>query len=197
MENERYLRGVREQYELYPYPKRNPEEELNSLFVSWSDQIGNISHYCYKGLRDLRDGGRFLIAGGGTGDAAIHIAEQLRGTSGEVVYIDLSSASMDIARKRAEARGLNNISWHHGSLLGLPDMDVGKFDVINCIGVLHHLSDPLEGLRALSSVLKEEGCICMMVYAQYGRTAIYQMQELMRQVNDGELNRVCSESITD
>lgn len=181
-----YLRSVREQYESYPYPKRDPFDEKKNLFVTTTEHLGKISHYCYRGMRDLREGGRFLVAGGGTGDAAIYLAEQLRDTNGEIVYVDLSSRSMDIARKRAEVRGLKNISWHQNSLLELPNLNLGTFDYINCCGVLHHLANPSQGLQALSRVLKEDGCMAIMVYAQYGRTAIYQIQELMRRINVGE-----------
>ena len=83
---------------------------------------------------------------------------------------------MDIAKQRASIRGLNNITWMHTSLLDLPSLDIGKFDYINCSGVLHHLESPQEGLAALNSVLKQDGAILIMVYAKYGRTAIYQIQ---------------------
>lgn len=181
-----YLKSVRSQYESYPYPKRIPLDEKLKLFVTSTEHLGKISHYCFNGTRDLREGGRFLIAGGGTGDAAIYLAEQLRNTNGEVVYVDISSRSMEIARQRAEVRGLTNISWHQNSLLDLPDLNLDEFDYINCCGVLHHLSDPAKGLQALSSVLKDDGCMAVMVYAQYGRTAIYQIQELMRYINKDE-----------
>ncbi|HEB87246.1 MAG TPA: class I SAM-dependent methyltransferase [Gammaproteobacteria bacterium] len=188
MNSDEYLASVREQYENFPYPKRPPEDEKRTLFVTTTEHIGNISHYCFGGKRDLRDGARCLVAGGGTGDAALFLSEQLRNTNAEVVYVDLSRASMGIAHERAEVRGLTNITWLQRSLLELPDMDIGTFDYINCCGVLHHLDDPVKGLNALSSVLKEEGAMGIMVYAQYGRTAIYQMQELMRLINTGENN---------
>jgi hypothetical protein len=69
-------------------------------------------------------------------------------------------------------------------LLDLDSSAIGKFDYINCSGVLHHLEDPSKGLTTLKSLLKPHGCIGVMVYAKYGRTAIYQVQELMRLIND-------------
>ena len=42
----------------------------------------------------------------------------------------------------------------------------GKFDLIQCSGVLHHLSNPQEGLNILSEALAEEGGAAIMVYAQ-------------------------------
>jgi len=188
MNDEKYLQKVREQYENYPYPKRDPEKEKQGLYFTSTEHLGKISHYGFNGKRDLRQGGRCLVAGGGTGDAVLYLAEQLRDTDATVVYVDLSQSSMDIAKQRAEIRGLNNIEWHQKSILELPDMDVGSFDFINCCGVLHHLADPSEGLKALSSVLKNDGCMAIMVYATYGRTGIYYMQELMRQINGDEEN---------
>ena len=49
-----------------------------------------------------------------------------------------------------------------------------------CTGVLHHLPDPDVGLRALRDVLRPQGAMHLMVYALYGRTGIYMMQEYCR-----------------
>ncbi len=126
------------------------------------------------------------MAGGGTGDAAIYLAEQLRHTRTRVTYLDISKASMKIAKKRAKIRRLDNIEWVQGSLLDLPRLGLGPFRYINCTGVLHHLEDPSAGLLALMSALEEGGAMGLMVYGKYGRTGIYQIQELMRLVNQGE-----------
>jgi hypothetical protein len=61
--------------------------------------------------------------------------------------------------------------------------DLGKtFDQVICTGVLHHLPDPVVGLRALRSVLEPQGAMHLMVYAPYGRTGIYMLQEFCRRV---------------
>ena len=67
------------------------------------------------------------LAGGGTGDACIMLAQQLidRRCPGEVVYLDLSTASRQICEARAKARGLRNIQFLTGSLLDLPTMNIG------------------------------------------------------------------------
>ena len=126
--------------------------------------------------------GRWWRAGG-TGDATIFLAEQLRGTDAEIVHLDMSHASILLAQERAKIRGLTNITWVQYSLLSLPALGLGKFDYINCSGVLHHLADPDLGLRVLLSALKEGGAIGLMVYGTTGRTGVYQMQALMRMVN--------------
>ena len=187
MKSDNYLKSVRNQYENYPYPLKNPEDEKTRLENIAEAFLERINFYCFKGKRDFYNF-RVLIAGGGTGDATIFLAEQLRDKSSEVIYVDISHASMDIAKKRAELRGLTNITWIHGSLLDLPDMDLGKFDYINCSGVLHHLEDPKKGLEALKSVLKSDGAMSIMVYGKYGRMGIYSMQQLMKLINEQENN---------
>ncbi len=58
-----------------------------------------------------------------------------------------------------------------------------SFDQIICTGVLHHLADPDAGLGALRSVLNPDGAMHLMVYARYGRTGIYMLQEFCRRVD--------------
>jgi len=181
-----YLEEVRNQYESLPYPPRDPESEKRQLRCMWSDKIDRINFYCFEGRKDLRVNSRILVAGGGTGDSTIFLAEQLYGTDSEVVHLDICKASIDIAKKRSEVRGLNNITWIHDSILSIADIDIGEFDYINCSGVLHHLESPEKGLLALKSVLKENGAMHIMLYGKYGRSAVYQMQDLMKMVNIGE-----------
>jgi len=182
---QQYFKTVEERYDIDPYPRRDPEKEREMIYVTATEYLGKINHYCYGGERDLRDNCRFLVAGGGTGDAAIYLAEQLRNTESEVVYIDISSASMKVAQSRAEVRGLTNIKWLHGSLIELPNMNLGEFDYINCSGVLHHLEDPLAALKALDKMLKSDGCMGLLLYAKYGRASLYNLQSLMQVINSG------------
>jgi len=189
MNNPNYLEEVRDQYEDYPYPLRDPEDERKRLCETFFDGLDKMNYYCFGGKKDWSKGFRALIAGGGTGDAAVYLAEQLRHTDADIIYIDISETSMEVAKKRAEIRGLKNITWIKDSLLNIPKLDLGKFDFINCSGVLHHLADPDEGLGVLACALKDIGAMGIMVYAPHGRAAIYQMQELMRLINKNEENR--------
>ena len=185
MQDDSYLKEVRNQYENYPYPARHPEQENSRLVISKSCSLDCINFYGFEGKRDLTKDLRVLVAGGGTGDDIIYLAEQLRDTNAEVVYLDMTAESMSIAKQRAKIRGLNNITWHHDSLLNLNAEQYGQFDFISCTGVLHHLEDPELGLKALTNVLHPKGLMYIMVYATVGRTGVYQMQELMRRVNIG------------
>lgn len=176
---------VRAQYEEFPFPLRNPEDEANGLIVTEQDFLGKISHFCFGGRQSFGNGFRVLVAGGGTGDHTIFLAEQLRDYDAGVTYIDISAASLDIARKRAQVRGLDNIEWHHGSILDIPSLGFAPFNLISCTGVLHHLPEPERGLAALRSVLAPDGAMSLMLYGRMGRLSIYAGQELMRLVNQG------------
>ena len=182
-----YLPEVRSQYEALPYPPCNPDDDHQRMVLTWLEDLPMINHYCFAGKQSFQNNFRALVAGGGTGDATIFLAEQLKASNAEVVHLDMSQASIALARRRAEIRGLTNITWVHASLLDLPTLGLGKFDYINCSGVLHHLADPDPGFKALRSVLKDDaenhGAMGLMVYATAGRTGVYQMQALMRMVN--------------
>ena len=174
---------VRDHYLDYPYPPCKPEDDKRRLAQTQGSYLGEINHYLFNGEENFQNGFRILIAGGGTGDATIYLADQLQETNAEIVYLDFSTTSMQIAQERARNRRLTNITWIEDSLLNIPNLDLGKFDFINCIGVLHHLKDPDAGLQILADSLSDTGGMDIMVYAQYGRTAVYQIQELLRLVN--------------
>jgi SAM-dependent methyltransferase len=174
--------GVRAQYEELPYPARDPRDEAIRLITGTPSHILEINHYLFSGRLNFTRPFRALVAGGGTGDACIMLAQQLadRSCPGEVVYLDLSQASRAICEGRAKARGLRNLQFLTGSLLDLPTMNIGQFDYIDCTGVLHHLPDPSAGMKALASVLQPDGGIGVMLYGQYGRTGVYPLQEILR-----------------
>lgn len=120
------------------------------------------------------------MAGGGTGDSTIYLAEQLRELGGEVVYLDVSAASMAVARARADVRGLTNIHWLNDSLMNLPALGLGAFDYVSCTGVLHHLESTEAGLAVLAGALRDDGVILLMLYGRYGRRSVYDLQALLR-----------------
>ncbi|MEE9194398.1 MAG: class I SAM-dependent methyltransferase [Alphaproteobacteria bacterium] len=173
---------LRAQYEAFPYPPRDPEEEDRRLITGSPSHILEINHYIYAGRRDFTKSFRALIAGGGTGDAAIMLAQHLddAGAPGEVVYLDISSASAGIAEARAARRGLTNIRFVQGSVDELAALGLGTFDYIDCCGVLHHLEEPGRALEALAGMLAEDGGMGVMVYAPLGRTGVYHVQALLR-----------------
>ncbi len=170
------------QYEAYPYPKRDPRDEAKRLIVGSPGHLREIDHWIFGATRPAARPLNALFAGGGTGDGTLMLAQQMAnaGRSGAVTWLDRSAASLKTAQARAAARKLDNIVWESQSLLDLPTLGLGPFDYIDCCGVLHHLPDPADGLRALTSVLAPGGGLGLMVYAPHGRTGVYMVQDALR-----------------
>ena len=179
------MNQVKDQYEAYPYPERDPKDEAKRLISGSPSHPLEIDHFLFAGQRDWTKPLRALVAGGGTGDGLIQLAQMLTqaGKSYEITYVDLSRASRKVAEARAAARQLKNIRFVTGSLLDAADL--GVFDYIDCCGVLHHLPEPVEGFRALRAALAPEGGLGFMVYAPYGRSGVYPLQEAFGALYDG------------
>ena len=125
--------------------------------------------------------------GCGTSQAAKHAQ---RWPQAQITGIDCSATSV---RRTEDLKGkynLNNLQVHQLAVERVNELGM-SFDQIVCTGVLHHLVDPDAGLRALRSVLNPDGAMHLMVYAPYGRTGIYMLQEFCRRVGihatDGEI----------
>ncbi len=142
--------AVHAQYESYPYPARDPADEARRLITGSPSHLLEISPYLNRGRLDLSKPFRALVAGGGTGDAVIMLAQQLTdagASNARVTYLDLSTASRAVAEARAAARGLSNIDFMTGEIEAVARLGPGPYDYIDCCGVLHHLADPEAGLR--------------------------------------------------
>jgi SAM-dependent methyltransferase len=178
---------VHQQYESLPYPARDPETELERLLQPTMCELPRVNAMLWGGRRVYDTTFRILDAGCGTGDATVFMAEQLRGTGGRVVALDLSAASLDITRRRLAKRGLDGlVDLVQAPIEDAPSLGLGRFDFISTSGVLHHLPSPEVGLGALRDLLKPDGAIAVMVYAKYGREPVYLMQSLLRMVAPAE-----------
>lgn len=169
------------QYEAYPYPQRDPRDEAKRLLIGSPSHLREIDYWVFGARRPQAVPLRALVAGCGTGDGAIMLATHMAraGRAGEVVCVDRSTHALGIARARAEVRGLGNIRFIQGSLNALDGLDLGQFDYIDCCGVLHHLPDPAAVLGGLVGLLAPGGGMGLMVYAPYGRTGVYMVQEAL------------------
>lgn len=173
--------SLAEQYEFYPYPERNPLDEKKRLFIGSPSHLNEVDYWVFGGYRKATDPLKILVAGCGTGDGAIMMAQQIarQNCLGEVVCLDRSEAVLTIVKERAKVRELTNLRFVRGSIFDLPQLDLGKFDYIDCCGVLHHLPDPEQALCILKGMLNIGGGIGLMVYAPHGRTGVYMLQDAL------------------
>ena len=110
---------------------------------------------------------RVIVAGGGTGGETIFYGEQLNHTNGEIIYLDFSNQSRYMAQQRARVRRLRNIIWVHNWIEGIRFLGIGRFEQLQCSGVLHHLKNPLLGLKILKDSLFRNGGMQLIIYGKY------------------------------
>jgi SAM-dependent methyltransferase len=86
-----------------------------------------------------------------------------------------------VARERLRRSGgrerVRDLRIERRSLLDLDDE--GPFDLINSVGVLHHLAQPEAGLRALARRLAPGGVLHLFLYAEAGRWEIHHTQKAL------------------
>jgi SAM-dependent methyltransferase len=176
---------IEDHYNTFPYPARDPGDERTRLIIGSPSSPMEIDHHVFGGQHDWSAPLRVLVAGGGSGDGLIQIAQMLTDAKRpyDITYIDLSTSARKIAEERARIRGLKNITFVTGSLLDAPKY--GEFDYIDCCGVLHHLPEPQAGFDALACALAPKGGLGFMVYAPYGRSGVYPLQEAFGQLTKG------------
>jgi ubiquinone/menaquinone biosynthesis C-methylase UbiE len=109
-------------------------------------------------------GKRCLDAGCGGGRGSILMAQC---GAREVIGVDLSPVNVDTCRKRAAQKGFKNLLFVHHSLMELP-FEAESFDIVWCNGVLHHATDPDQGLQEISRVLKIGGHLWLYLYGSGG-----------------------------
>ena len=179
-------------YSNTPYPPRDPNLEVPGVILFQKHEDPNLIRATIFGGKTLPIPFRTLIAGGGTGDATIALALGLAKINHEstILHVDLSKASLDVAKQRLRKhanflrRSSVRILFLKASISNLPEKDLGgKFHYINCIGVLHHMPRPQEGLKILSHLLHENGGLNFMVYGSIGRTGVYHVRKMARIVH--------------
>lgn len=164
--------AVAKLYNTYPFP---PEPLLDEPPPGYNWRWNWLAAYSFcTGRKPDRENVRILDAGCGTGvgtEYLVHLNPQA-----QVVGLDLSEGALKVAKERCRRSGANRVEFHHGSIYDV-DQIPGAFDLINCVGVLHHMDNPVRGLRALAQKLAPGGLIHIFVYAALGRWEIRLMQE--------------------
>ena len=168
---------VQDFYERYPYPR--PVDSLANYARTWNDPLKRRADFhLFWPSRSYSEEQSILVAGCGTSQAAKHA---MRWPRAQVTGMDFSATSVRCTEDLKRTHNLKNLQVHQLGIEQASQLDQ-CFDQIVCTGVLHHLKDPDAGLKALRSVLKPDGAMHLMVYAPYGRTGIYMLQEFCRRL---------------
>ena len=159
-------------YDTYPFP---PEPLLDEPppGYNWRWKWPAAYSFC-TGRKPDSEEVRILDAGCGTGVGTEYLVHL--NPSAQVVGIDLSAGAIEVATERCQRSGADRVTFHNLSIYNVEQVP-GEFDLINCVGVLHHMPDPIRGIQALSKKLKPGGLLHIFVYAELGRWEIKLTQE--------------------
>src|SRR5271154_4036318 len=163
-------------YERHPYPP--PVDDLQAYRQVWDDQRRRAESHLFWPAEPYRDDRSILVAGCGTTQAA-HYA--LRWPRAQVIGIDVSAKSIAFTLGLKRKYSLDNLEVRQLAVESVADLGQ-TFEHVVCTGVLHHLTDPDAGLRALREVLEPTGAVHLMVYAPYGRAGVYMLQDYCRRL---------------
>ena len=170
---------VQEQYEQNPYPRWTnlglpPVPQTISAFTKDKDlRISNLS------INEV-DIPQILIAGCGTGEHSITTASTFKNC--DVLAIDLSLSSVAYAKRKTEELNISNIDYMQADILDLGVLN-RKFDIIESVGVLHHMNNPMVGWKVLADCLNTGGLMRIGLYSELARKSIGQIRDEIEHLN--------------
>ena len=177
--NDDVSQKVKSQYEENPYPRWRYGSHQTNQKISIIQAINNEINPNY--MRQTIDNNQLkvLIAGCGTGNQILH-TQMYKNT--HITAIDLSLSSLGYAQRKINELGIDNVELINMDILEISLLEK-KFDLILCSGVLHHMDDPSEGLKALVRVLKNNGFLNLSLYSELARQDIVKARNYIASKN--------------
>jgi len=169
---------VARQYERWVYPA--PIQDLQAWSQNnwqWFDPAH--AHRVLWPDKEYRRDLDILVAGCGTNQAAVFA---FNNPAARVFAVDVSKTSLDHHKYLKNKHGLSNLELQLLPIEELPTLG-RDFDLIISTGVLHHMAEPKDGMKALSKVLRKDGAIAIMLYAHYGRIGVEIAQSIFKDLN--------------
>ena len=179
---------VGKQYEENPYP-RWVDMGLNFEKKGIREIATDANLFIYDQTIFENNAPRILIAGCGTGQHAISRSQAIKNC--DVLAIDLSTASLAYAERKTQEFGIKNVEYMKADILNLEKLGK-KFDIIECVGVLHHMEKPIDGWRVLKNCLKTNGLIRIGLYSKVARESIF---EIKNKIDKKKIEREASQMI--
>jgi len=168
---------VQNQYETFPYPRwksNNIHIQNNTKYIDY------IKSHCTNKPKIIEEPKKLLVAGCGTGRHPINIATL--DPNIQIYALDLSLKSLSYASRVADEMNIKNITWLHGDINEL-DSYQDQFDIIESVGVLHHMNDPKKGFNILENKLKNNGLMKLGLYARSFRNTLEHSKKLILSKN--------------
>jgi 2-polyprenyl-3-methyl-5-hydroxy-6-metoxy-1,4-benzoquinol methylase len=128
----------------------------------------------FFGAAGIGAGMTVLDVGSGAGDVAMLLAD-LVGPRGRVVGVDMNAAILDVARARAAAQGLANVTFVAGEAGEIDGCD--RYDAVAGRYVLMYLADPAGLLRRLAALVRPGGIVAFQEVDMNNPPATFPMTE--------------------
>jgi SAM-dependent methyltransferase len=125
---------------------------VNLLATEWLPAVPDV----HERLQSTDPPARVADVACGTGWSTIALARAY--PSAEVVGLDLDAASIELARANAAAEGLADRLSFEVRDAGDPGLS-GSYDLVTVFEAVHDMSQPVEALRAMRSLLAEDGSL--------------------------------------
>ena len=164
---------VKRQYEENPYP-RWAQLGVSQSTLPLDEYLKEQGIRHHKLLDRALESPRILVAGCGTGQHALQVA--LRHPQSQVLALDLSRASLGYAQRQAISLGVTGLEFMQGDILDLAKLGE-HFDIIESVGVLHHMDDPSAGWAVLTELLSPSGLMKVGLYSELARQDIVKIRE--------------------
>lgn len=175
---------IRRHYERYPYPRYPLLASVNPC-ATYALNLDTL-YARFNGVLPPQPARRILLAGCGSFSP---YPTSLANPGVPLTALDLSRANLRRARLHALLHGRFGIHWEQGDILD-PAAAQGEYGFIDSFGVIHHLEEPLAGLRALERRLAPGGILRLMVYGRGARRGAESIRRALRLLGVKDLGRV-------
>ncbi len=120
-----------------------PLHAINPLRLSWIDEHAPLS------------GRRVLDVGCGGGI----LAESMARSGAEVTGIDMGEAPLTVARRHAQASGVQHLDYQRIAVEELAAQTPAAYDIVTCMEMLEHVPQPDSVVAACKNLVKPGGWV--------------------------------------
>ncbi|MCC7166527.1 MAG: methyltransferase domain-containing protein [Rhodospirillales bacterium] len=165
------LEDVRAYWDRRPCNIRHSTKEVGSR--DYFDEVEARKYFVEPHIPGFADFARWtnrsvLEIGCGIGTDAVNFAR----AGAAYTALELSAASLALARRRFEIYGLEGRFLEGSAENFAARLDGQRFDLVYSFGVLHHTPDPRAAIREIRKVVKPDGELRLMLYARQSWKAI-------------------------
>lgn len=156
---------VKEYWDRRPCNIRHSQKEVGTQ--AYFDEVEARKYFVEPHIPGFADFARYknakvLEVGCGLGTDAVNFAR----AGADYTGVDLSDASLQLARKRFEVFGLNGTFQACNAEQLSRQLPSHNFDLVYSFGVIHHTPNPRAVIEEIAQVIKPTGTFKCMLYAK-------------------------------